>query len=171
MFWSCRVLGSFWSNIFRVLYYTPDPFTGIFRTAREGISFPNSQTEAVAFSSLRARRLVFLKWKSTASPSHTHWVRDTMSQLKHERLKYTSLTVYVNHYWDKRVCLQQPGLLSFFLNVLANFFLLMYHSWRCPSFECIHCFQTSYLWYFTSLFLLCYSVFFVVFLCLLWSTL
>lgn len=81
---------------------TPDPFSGIFGTAREGIFFLNSQIEAVAFSSLQARHLVLPKGKLTAPPSHTKWVRDVMSHLKLERLKYMThgsiQTIYGNHF-------------------------------------------------------------------------
>ncbi|KAF3833100.1 hypothetical protein F7725_026765, partial [Dissostichus mawsoni] len=56
-----------------------------------------AQAEAMAFSTLLARRLILLSWKKAATPSHKRWVEEVMSHLKLEQLKHTtrgSITKY-----------------------------------------------------------------------------
>ncbi|KAF3839709.1 hypothetical protein F7725_018426 [Dissostichus mawsoni] len=48
------------------------------------------QAEAVAFSTLLARRLILFSWKKAAPPSHKRWVEEVMSHLKLEQLKHTT---------------------------------------------------------------------------------
>lgn len=93
MFWSCSKLGTFWSQIFDT--YTqvfstnvyPDPLIGIFGIAPLGSSFTTSQSVVIAFTSMLARRLILLNWKSDTAPSYGRWVVDVMAHLKLERMR------------------------------------------------------------------------------------
>lgn len=95
MFWSCPALVPFWTAIFETFTYICekkiplDPAIAIFGVAPMEISLSVAQGDAVAFSSLLARRLLLLKWKSAKPPSHSQWVHNVMSFLKLEKLKYS----------------------------------------------------------------------------------
>ncbi|KAF3834082.1 hypothetical protein F7725_025286 [Dissostichus mawsoni] len=72
------------------------------------------QAEAVAFSTLLARRLILFSWKKAAPPSHKRWVEEVMSHLKLEQLKHTTRGSIAKYYkvW-------QP-FLSYFENEFSN---------------------------------------------------
>ena len=95
MFWSCPSLTTYWTKIFDTFSnicnstIDPNPVTALFGVLPEGVQVPAHQTEAVAFSSLLARRLILFNWKKATPPSHKQWVEDVMSHLKLEKLKYT----------------------------------------------------------------------------------
>ena len=64
-------------------------------------SVPHLQ-RVIAFSSLLARRLILFKWKAVAPPSHHHWIRDIMQNVKLERIRCT-LNGSINQFhktWD-----------------------------------------------------------------------
>ena len=93
MFWSIPALTLLWTSIFKTFSHMCgkdiNPIIGIFGTAPGRVTFPNSQSEAITFSSLLARRLILLRWKATTPPSHAHWVKSIMSHLKLEKLNFT----------------------------------------------------------------------------------
>ena len=96
MFWFCPKLDLFWTNIFGTFSYmcnkviSPNPLTALFGVVPQETPIPRHQAEAIAFSTLLARRLILLSWKKVMPPSHRRWVEDVMSHLKLEQLKYTA---------------------------------------------------------------------------------
>ena len=62
--------------------------TAIFGTAPEDSPLSKSQSQAVSFASLLARRCILLKWKDGLPPSHSQWVKDVMAHLKLEELRF-----------------------------------------------------------------------------------
>uniref|UniRef100_A0A3P8RWR8 Reverse transcriptase domain-containing protein n=1 Tax=Amphiprion percula TaxID=161767 RepID=A0A3P8RWR8_AMPPE len=95
MFWNCQSLNSFWKNISEVLSYmcrkliTVSPFISIFGVPPPEITVPASQAKAIAFASLMARRLILLQWKSDKPPSFDSWIREMLSMLQLEKLRYS----------------------------------------------------------------------------------
>ena len=95
MFWSCSKLNTFWSNIFNTFTYIckkkvdPDPITATFGIAPNNFGISKHQSDLIAFSTLLARRLILLGWKSPTSPSYSRWVREVMSFLKLEKIRCT----------------------------------------------------------------------------------
>ena len=43
----------------------------------------------MAFTTLLARRLILMKWKSSAPPSHIQWIRDVLYYIKLEKIRST----------------------------------------------------------------------------------
>ncbi|KAL2095628.1 hypothetical protein ACEWY4_007776 [Coilia grayii] len=88
MFWSCSKLSTFWSQIFYTYAQIfcknvdPDPLIGIFGIAPLRSSFTTLQSVVIAFTSMLARRLILLNWKSDTPPSYGRWVIDVMAYLK-----------------------------------------------------------------------------------------
>lgn len=95
MFWTCPVVGPFWSAVFDTFSFMcgkeikPDPVIAIFGVASENLSLPPGQSDALAFSSMLARRLILLKWKSNKPPTHIKWVESVMAYLKLEKLRHS----------------------------------------------------------------------------------
>ena len=95
MFWSCPGLAIYWNKIFDTFSnicnstIDPNPVTALFGALPEGSQVPAGRAEAIAFSSLLARRLILFNWKKKTPPSHKHWVEDVMAHLKLEKMKYT----------------------------------------------------------------------------------
>ncbi|CAI5671647.1 unnamed protein product [Oreochromis niloticus] len=94
MFWSCSKLSAFWRNIFDTLSQAygqtvpPNPLSAIFGIPPDSnLSGPLKQ--ALAFTTLLARRLILLKWKLPHPPTHDQWVRDVLFNLKLEKLKFS----------------------------------------------------------------------------------
>lgn len=52
---------------------------GIFVMAALGSELTTAQSEVIAFSSLLARRLILMNWKSANPPSHGRRVTDVMA--------------------------------------------------------------------------------------------
>lgn len=94
MFWSCCDLSRFWDLIFRVFSHIcnividPNPITAIFGVIPNQYGLNSYQTNAVAFSSLLARRLILQKWKDARPPSFIQWVSEVMACLQIEKLRY-----------------------------------------------------------------------------------
>lgn len=94
-FFSCPKLASFWASFFdfmsRALHVSlsPCPIVAIF-----GVSLLSSITrqkaEVIAFASLIARRCILLHWKCPTPPPTTSWLKDLMSFLSLEKLKYAT---------------------------------------------------------------------------------
>ncbi len=69
----------------------PDPIIAVFGVTSENLLLTQGQSDALAFSSLLARRLILLQWRSNKPPTHVKWeesgifkVRET--QILHARL-------------------------------------------------------------------------------------
>lgn len=68
---------------------TPDLLTAIFDTPPPDYKLTNLQANALAFGSLLARRLVLFSWKSNKAPSFLQWLKEVLSFLPLEKLRYT----------------------------------------------------------------------------------
>ena len=96
MFWTCPALVPLWTAIFETFSYIcdkeiqPDPTIAIFGVAPPEVSLSLVQADAVAFSSLLARRLILLQWKSNNPPTHSQWIESVMTYLKLEKLRYST---------------------------------------------------------------------------------
>ncbi|KAF3859463.1 hypothetical protein F7725_021862 [Dissostichus mawsoni] len=75
-------------GIFKVKF-TPSPLTAIFGVVPDEIVLSRHYSNAVAFASLIARRLILMRWKQEASPTHVHWVTELMMFLHMEKIKCT----------------------------------------------------------------------------------
>lgn len=95
MFWTCPKLVQFWSSIFDTFSYIcnkdigPAPEIALFGVAPAEVAISRSQSDAIAFSSLLARRLILCNWKSVKPPTHKRWVGEVMAHLKLEKLKHS----------------------------------------------------------------------------------
>ena len=94
MFWTCPSLETYWRQIFNVLSricgteIVPSFHTAIFGIIPPDCSATSPQSNAVAFASLLARRLILLNWKSKTAPSFPQWLKDVLSFLPLEKLRY-----------------------------------------------------------------------------------
>jgi hypothetical protein len=94
MYWLCPTLTEFWTSVFQTIsevlqhQIEPNPFTAIFGNAPNS-GLPKVKLKVLAFTSLLARMVILLKWKDPAPPSHSHWVRDIMSCMNLEKIRYT----------------------------------------------------------------------------------
>ncbi len=94
MFWSCPSLAGFWSSIFEGLAslcrktINPNPFTAIFGAVKPEEGLSGRLMNAVVFASLLARRLILRNWKASRPPSFNQWVREVLSMLKLEKIKF-----------------------------------------------------------------------------------
>ncbi len=95
MFWLCPKLKGYWKAIFEALSTVltvkidPNPLMSIFGIIPEGMELPVGGHKIVAFTTLLARRLILLRWKEAVPPSVSHWIRDVLSNLKLEKIRYT----------------------------------------------------------------------------------
>lgn len=95
MFYLCPGLKKIWVQYFSIMSKVfevniqPCPLIAIFGVSEPSLALNSSQKDVIAFTSLLARRFSLLQWKSTKSPSISHWLRDVMSLLKLEKIKYT----------------------------------------------------------------------------------
>ena len=98
MFWSCGSLARFWGGIFEAISHVcdrtidPCPIIAIF-----GVSSPDEQicghtANAVAFMTLLARRLILRQWKSEKPPSIKQWIKEVLSMIPLEKLRYSHRT-------------------------------------------------------------------------------
>ena len=62
--------------------------TAIFGIIPPDCSATSPQSNAVAFASLLARRLILLNWKSKTAPYVSQWSKDVLSFLPLEKLRY-----------------------------------------------------------------------------------
>ncbi len=95
MFWLCPKLKGHWKAIFEALSTVltvkidPNPLMSLFGIIPEGMELPVGGHKIVAFTTLLARRLILLRWKEAVPPSVSHWIRDVLSNLKLEKIRYT----------------------------------------------------------------------------------
>ena len=94
MFWGCTSLTTFWTNIFDAfstichMIIEPNPITAIFGVSTDDAPVTSPQANFIAFSSLIARRLILRNWKSDKPPTFTAWVKDVLSLIPLEKLRY-----------------------------------------------------------------------------------
>ena len=87
MFWSCNSLARFWERIFEALSHicggTIDlcPVIAVFGVSPPEERLTGLQANAVAFTTLLARRLILRQWKSDKSPSFKQWVKEVLSMI------------------------------------------------------------------------------------------
>ncbi len=93
-FWSCSSLLTFWSSIFKLYSkivgctIKPCPLLALFGVPSRDLILTNTQLNCIAYSSLLARRLILLNWKSDRPPAFGRWVCDVMYFLKVEKVRY-----------------------------------------------------------------------------------
>lgn len=95
MFFSCPALTNFWQIYFntmsKVLWRTShtSPHIGIFGLPEDYTLYSTKELGVIAFTSLLAKRHLLLNLKSTTAPSSTQWIKETMSFLEVEKIRYT----------------------------------------------------------------------------------
>lgn len=95
MFYSCPLVFSFWRRYFDIISeilattVTISPHIAIFGCPEDYDRFTSKQLDILSFTSLLARRHLLLHWKSTKAPSSAQWLRDVLSFLKLEKIKYS----------------------------------------------------------------------------------
>ena len=96
MFWTCPSLEQFWREVFQTLsqilniMLEPNPLVALFGTTGEDdVLLTSSKCRTLSFASLLARRAVLLRWRDAAPPTHTQWLRDIMSCLNLEKIRYS----------------------------------------------------------------------------------
>lgn len=95
MFWSCPRLYSFWHSIFEAFSgicgktVHPSPLISLFGVAPVSSLFSRNQLDMMAFCSLLARRLILFKWKDALPPTYGQWIREVMSHVHLEKIRYT----------------------------------------------------------------------------------
>lgn len=94
MYSTCPSLDNFWTSIFHALskflphQIEPNPWIGIFGIALDR-NLPKSRLHFLACASLLARHSISLKCKDPAPPSYSHWLRDKISCMSLEKIRYT----------------------------------------------------------------------------------
>ena len=95
-YWSCPKLQPFWGNVFSTLSnilhqdLDPDPVLALLGTAgRDDLPLTRVECRMVDFALLLARRAILLKWKDAAPPVLRQWLRDIMSCLNSEMLRFS----------------------------------------------------------------------------------
>ena len=93
LLWVCPSLFNFWTMIFNTLSeilgrkLDPNPFSALFGVSASLPSLSLSQKNVIALTTLLARRLILMKWKSPAPLSHTHWIWNVLYFLKLEKIR------------------------------------------------------------------------------------
>lgn len=107
-FFSCPRLGSFWSSFYDTLSkalnkpVVPSPLTSIFGVPEEFTCFTTKESNIIVFASLVARRHILLHWKDQKPPSPNSWLKDLMSFLYLQKIKYSirGCSDNFNKTWD-----------------------------------------------------------------------
>lgn len=93
MFFSCPRLSSYWSSFYSTLSKAlnkpvlSSPLTSIFGVPEDFTLF-NRENNCIAFAPLVARRRILLHWKDKNPPSPNSWLKDLISFLYLEKIKY-----------------------------------------------------------------------------------
>ncbi|CAI5657319.1 unnamed protein product [Oreochromis niloticus] len=94
MYWSCPSLSTFWKSVFHTMsevvqhQIEPEPLCAMFG-AVQNLNLSSSRLRILNFSLLLARRAILLKWKDSSPPSHTQWLKDVLSCMDLEKIRYT----------------------------------------------------------------------------------
>lgn len=67
----------------------PSPLIAIFGVVPEDVILSWHYSDAIAFASLIARRLILMNWKQEASPTHVQWAVELMRFIHMEKTKCT----------------------------------------------------------------------------------
>ena len=104
MYWLCPQLQTFWKDVFGLLSnilrknFDPDPLIALLGvTDRDDSHLTATERRMVTFALLLARRTALLKWKGAAPPTLSQWLRDLMSCLKLEMLRFSVSILYPNN--------------------------------------------------------------------------
>lgn len=96
MFWTCPSLEKYWRDVFQTLSLIlnlelePNPLVALFGTTGEvDLRLTPSKSRTLSFASLLARRAILLRWRDAAPPTHAQWLRDIMSCLDLEKIRYS----------------------------------------------------------------------------------
>lgn len=95
MFWECSKLFPYWTNIFDTISKVykkniePNPVIALFGVTSQIPSLSSGEKSFIAFVSLLARRLILLKWKSVAPPTHVHWIKEVLYFSKLEKIRFS----------------------------------------------------------------------------------
>lgn len=94
-FWTCPNLHNYWMSVFNTFSevfgvdLTPCPLIALFGVVPEGINLSRHYSDAIAFASLIARRLILMKWKQEASPTHVQWAVELMKFIHMGKIRCT----------------------------------------------------------------------------------
>lgn len=94
-FWTCPSHNNYWASIFNtfsVVYKIKFPqsaLTALFGVIPTDISTVQLHSNAIAFASLLARRLILLRWKQESPPTHDQWIAELMRFLHLEKMRCT----------------------------------------------------------------------------------
>lgn len=94
-FWACPQMNCYWKSVFKILSEVlkteiqPCPLIAIFGVPNENLAVTRIQSDIIAFMSLLARRRILLHWKSPIPPTAAAWLKDVMSFLQLEKIKFT----------------------------------------------------------------------------------
>ena len=95
-YWGCPKLQPYWEDVFKTLSdilhqnLDPDPVIALLGTAAgEGLPLTRTECRMVDFALLLARRAILFKWKDAAPPTPRQWLRDIMSCLELEMLRFS----------------------------------------------------------------------------------
>lgn len=95
MFWACPSIEKFWREVFQTLSQIlnitlkPNPMIAIFGTTAEEANLTPFKRRTLSFASLLARRAVLLRWRDAAPPTHSQWLKDLVSCLDLEKIRYS----------------------------------------------------------------------------------
>ena len=68
----------------------PNPLIALFGTSgKDDMRLTPTKSRTLSFASLLARRAILLRWRDAAQPTHTQWLRDIMSCLDLEKIRYS----------------------------------------------------------------------------------
>ena len=107
-FYSCPKLANYWNNFFDTLsavfgfHVAPCPLIAIFGVSPSAGKFSKYQANVMAFASVIARRRILLHWKKSTPPASTSWLKDLLSFIHLEKIKYSTRDLLNNFYrtWD-----------------------------------------------------------------------
>lgn len=95
MFWTCPALFEFWKSVFlsfsaiTSVTILPSPLAGLFGVLPSDQKLPAHFVDLIAFLSLIARRAILMQWRSPHPPSHTKWIKDVLTFMKLEKIRYS----------------------------------------------------------------------------------
>ena len=67
----------------------PNPLTALFGVLPPALCLSSNKKDLVAFSTLLARRLILLKWKSSGPPTFVNWTKEVLRFLELEKIRLT----------------------------------------------------------------------------------
>lgn len=95
MFLTCPTLHNFWTEIFNTIFTIlkvpsePIQVTILFGVIPSTLLVPKFKADFIVFTTLLARRLILLRWKSSTPPTVYHWLRELSSYSKLKMMRAT----------------------------------------------------------------------------------